>query len=270
MLGGFVVPDSGAIEIDGQDVTRVPPERRPTNMVFQGYGLFPHMTVAENVAFGPSVARWAAAEIRDRVAEALALVRLEGLAERGIDRLSGGQQQRVALARALVMRPRVLLLDEPLAALDLQLRQAMQEELRRIHRAIGGTFVFVTHDQGEAFHLADRVIVMDRGRIAQAGTPEEVYRAPATPFVAEFVGEMNRLGDRWLRPEACRIVASGDGRAGLIEDSVFLGAQRRYLVRLADGPVWRIYEPADRPSRPLGARVAVTWDDAQALRAGRP
>ena len=163
MIAGFIEPSAGAIAIDGKDVTRLGPEKRPTNMVFQSYGLFPHLTVAENVAFGLALQKKPREEIAPRVGEALRLVRLEGFGERSIDRLSGGQQQRVALARALIMRPKVLLLDEPLAALDLKLRHAMQEELRRIHREIGGTFIFVTHDQGEAFALANLVVGHEPG-----------------------------------------------------------------------------------------------------------
>src|SRR5262245_11760622 len=191
MIGGFTEPTSGTVEIDGVDVTRLGPERRPTNMVFQGYGLFPHMTVRQNIAYGLRIAKLAPEDIRARVDDIIALVRLEPLAERRPEALSGGQAQRVALARALVMRPRVLLLDEPLAALDLQLRKAMQEELRRIHRSIGGTFVFVTHDQGEAMALANRIAVMNAGRIEQLGAPEEIYFAPASRFVAGFIGEAN-------------------------------------------------------------------------------
>ena len=172
MIGGFVAPTSGRIEIEGQDVTAISPERRPTNTVFQGYGLFPHMTVRQNIAYGLKTAKRPKDEIERRVDEAIALVRLQDFVDRAIDQLSGGQQQRVALARALIMRPRVLLLDEPLAALDLKLRQAMQDELRRIHSEIGGTFVFVTHDQGEALGLANRIAVMDQGAIVQQGTPE--------------------------------------------------------------------------------------------------
>ena len=166
-------------------------------MVFQSYGLFPHLTVAENVGFGLALQKRPREEITPRVAEALRLVRLETFGERSIDRLSGGQQQRVALARALIMRPKVLLLDEPLAALDLKLRHRMQEELRRIHREIGGTFIFVTHDQSEAFALANLVAVMNQGRVEQIGSPADIYHHPKTLFVADFVGETTLLeGER--------------------------------------------------------------------------
>lgn len=191
LIGGFIAPTTGRIEIAGTDVTRLAPERRPTNMVFQGYGLFPHMTVRQNIAYGLRIAKVRGAEFDQRIHDIMALVRLEEFAERSTDSLSGGQAQRVALARALVMRPQVLLLDEPLAALDLKLRKEMGEELRRIHRSIGGTFVFVTHDQGEALGLANRIAVMEDGNIVQEGGAEEVYSAPKTRFVSTFVGEAN-------------------------------------------------------------------------------
>ena len=175
MIGGFVEPTTGRILVEGADVTRLPPEARPTNMVFQGYGLFPHMNVRQNIAYGLKLKRLPADKINEQVARMLALVRLESLSERMSSELSGGQQQRVAVARALVMEPPVLLLDEPFAALDLKLRQAMQDELRRIHREVGGTFVFVTHDQTEALALANRIAVMNDGRLEQIGTPEEMY-----------------------------------------------------------------------------------------------
>lgn len=269
MIAGFSDPSAGRILIDGQDVTGLGPEHRPTNMVFQGYGLFPHLNVAENVGFGLALRRSPAEEIRKRVAETLQLVRLEGFEERAIDKLSGGQQQRVALARALILRPKILLLDEPLAALDLKLRQQMQEELRRIHADIGGTFIFVTHDQGEAFALANRVAVMNAGRVEQLGSPQEIYRTPSSLFVANFVGEASILkGERrngivtlasglrlespgpdgpvsaMARPE--HIHPSTDGFHATILSRQFLGdavriaavtaSGERIAIRLADGP----------------------------------
>src|SRR5688572_16791450 len=191
IIGGFLAPTTGSVEIGGTDVTRLGPEKRPTNMVFQGYGLFPHMSVRQNIGYGLRIAGRSRPETDQAVAEMLSLVRLGDLAGRPIHELSGGQQQRVALARALIMRPQVLLLDEPLAALDLKLRQAMQEELRRIHREIGGTFVFVTHDQGEALALANRIAVMQAGELVQQGNAEEIYARPRSRFVSTFVGEAN-------------------------------------------------------------------------------
>jgi spermidine/putrescine transport system ATP-binding protein len=204
MIAGFEEPTRGQILLHGRDVVGVPPFRRDVNMVFQQYALFPHMDVFENVAFGLRRKKVARDEIGRRVAEALALVELEGREKRRPRQLSGGQQQRVALARALVNRPRALLLDEPLGALDLKLRQAMQLELKRIQREVGITFVYVTHDQEEALTMSDRLVVMNAGRIEQLGSPRELYEHPATRFVANFIGTSNiltgrleRRGDAW-------------------------------------------------------------------------
>jgi len=191
MIGGFVKPTTGTIHLAGEDMTQLGPDKRPTNMVFQGYGLFPHMTVSQNVGYGLQLAKVKGSELGDRVQEALDLVHLSDFGPRKIDQMSGGQRQRIALARALVMRPKVLLLDEPLSALDLKLRQAMQEEFRRIHAATGGTFVFVTHDQEEAMGLANRICVMESGKIIQDGEPEEIYSQPKTRFISTFIGEAN-------------------------------------------------------------------------------
>ena len=191
MIAGFEVPSSGVIRLEGQDVSRVPPYRRNVNTVFQQYALFPHMSVWDNVAFGPRSRKVPEPEIRKRVGELLEIVRLEGFAQRRPVQLSGGQQQRVALARALVNFPSALLLDEPLGALDLKLRQAMQIELKRIQREVGITFVFVTHDQEEALTMSDRIAVMSEGWVEQIGRPEEIYHRPATVFVAGFIGQAN-------------------------------------------------------------------------------
>ncbi|MEX2647457.1 MAG: ABC transporter ATP-binding protein [Alphaproteobacteria bacterium] len=291
MVGGFTPPTAGTVTIDGQDVTRLGPEKRPTNMVFQGYGLFPHMTVRQNIGYGLGLARVADTEREERVRAIMALVRIGELAERKPDALSGGQAQRVALARALVMRPRVLLLDEPLAALDLKLRKQMQEELRRIHQSIGGTFVFVTHDQGEAMGLANRIAVMEAGRCVQEGSPEEIYRRPKTRFVSGFIGEANMLagarqGGRVrlgagsafdddgadgpvsvvVRPEAVRLGAvDADVRLeGRLEDAVFLGPYTRYRVALATGEEIIAHASDGRIEEGLavGAPVAVGWSRA--------
>jgi ABC-type Fe3+/spermidine/putrescine transport system ATPase subunit len=289
MIAGFTQPTAGRIEIAGEDVTADGPERRPTNMVFQGYGLFPHMSVAQNVGFGLAVAKTPKTEIASRVSEILHLVRLEDFANRSIDALSGGQQQRVALARALIMRPVILLLDEPLAALDLKLRQAMQEELRRIHREIGGTFIFVTHDQGEAFSLADRLIVMNEGRVEQIGKPQDIYSKPISLFVARFVGDANILSgvrrqsrveldigisfnavgsegpvEFVLRPEAIQIAdAMPDSVTtdAAIDDVVLLGNEARIILLLKDKHrlVARTNSPARAALWTPGARVSVSW-----------
>jgi len=201
MIAGFEEPSAGRILLDGRDVTYVSPVKRDVNLVFQSYALFPHMTAYENVAFGLRIRRLPRAEIDQRVREALEVVRMTEYAQQRPAQLSGGQQQRVAVARALVMRPAAILLDEPLGALDLKLRKEMQVELRRIHRETGMTFVYVTHDQEEAMTMSDRIAVMNRGRIEQVGSPRDLYEHPATPFVAGFVGETNRLR---LRPTGTR------------------------------------------------------------------
>ena len=193
MIGGFELPTSGRVELRGRDITVDPPDKRPVNMVFQHYALFPHLNVGENVAFGLRRHHVASSEIPTRVGEALDLVRLRGYERRRPNQLSGGQQQRVALARALVNRPTVLLLDEPLGALDLKLRRQLQVELKRIQIEVGITFVYVTHDQEEALAMSDRIAVMSSGRIEQVGTPEQLYDRPATRFVADFIGTTNLL-----------------------------------------------------------------------------
>lgn len=196
MLAGQIYPTSGKILIDGKDMTRVPPFKRPTNMVFQSYAIFPHLSVGENIAYGLRRLGLSPSERASRIDEMLELIGLQGLADRMATQMSGGQQQRVALARALILRPRVLLLDEPLSALDRRLRERMQVELRRIQREVGVTFVFVTHDQEEALALSDRIAVMSAGRVLQASVPRELYAMPGSREVAEFVGEMNLVEGR--------------------------------------------------------------------------
>jgi len=208
IIGGFEMPTAGDLLIGGRSVLDDLPHQRRTNMVFQHGALFPHLSVAENIAFGLEMKKEPAVVIRKKVADALALVRLPDYGERRIDQLSGGQRQRIAMARALVNDPEVLLLDEPLGALDLQLRLQMQDELRRLHRAIGSTFIFVTHDQGEAISLSDRIAVMSEGRILQVGTPRDVYDRPTNRFVAQFMGHSNLL--------VGRVTAVGTDRIGSI------------------------------------------------------
>jgi spermidine/putrescine transport system ATP-binding protein len=289
IIGGFVSPTTGTIEIDGRDVTRIGPEQRPTNTVFQGYGLFPHMTVRQNVGYGLRLQKKPKSEIEDRVSDALRQSRLADFADRSVTALSGGQQQRVALARALILRPKVLLLDEPLAALDLKLRHVMQDELRRLHQEFGGTFVFVTHDQGEALSLANRIAVMNAGRIEQEGDAESIYAAPATRFVATFIGDANLLqGERKdgqikltagasfedkgtdgpvtavVRPKAVKILGTEDVSdvevSGTVINVVYLGDHIKCSVGVPDGQMVIVHLDAAATPRPVaGERVRLGW-----------
>jgi putative spermidine/putrescine transport system ATP-binding protein len=270
MVAGFTEPSAGAIEIDGRDITRLPPEKRNFGMVFQGYALFPHLTVAQNVAFPLTVRRRPRTEIAERVASALDLVQLRPLAERAPRQLSGGQQQRVALARALVFSPDLLLLDEPLSALDKKLRAELQWELKSLHQRLGKTFIYVTHDQEEALSLSDRIAILRDGRVIQLGRPAELYERPATTFVADFLGKSNfidavvdgthadhftyRIGEAQfaqlrdgaaptvgeritlaLRPEKMSLTiepaADGNSLAGEIVASSYLGTSLHFCVR---------------------------------------
>ncbi|WP_018388892.1 ABC transporter ATP-binding protein [Ancylobacter sp. FA202] len=234
-IAGFLTPDAGRIRIEDEDITRAPPYRRPLNTVFQSYALFPHMSVADNVAYGPRRAGVGRREAQARAREALALVGLEEMGTRLPRALSGGQQQRVALARAIVNRPKLLLLDEPLSALDLKLRRRMQIELKHIQEKLGIAFIFVTHDQEEAMAMADRIVVMNAGRIEQTGTPEAIYRAPATRFVAEFVGEPNLIPLEPAGPGRARL-ALGGAELPAASGMRFAMARPEDIV-LVDGPV---------------------------------
>ncbi|HTP57541.1 MAG TPA: ABC transporter ATP-binding protein [Spirochaetia bacterium] len=209
MVAGFEIPTEGSILIDGVDVTGVPPHRRGVGMVFQNYALFPNMTAAQNIGFGLRVARRKREEIRDRVRELLTLIHMEGYESRYPHQMSGGQQQRVALARALAIRPRVLLLDEPLSALDAAIRVRLREEIRSIQRRLGITTIYVTHDQEEALSLSDRVVVMREGRIEQVGAPQEIYNRPASSFVASFIGSLNVLATEVVDPETGALAVQG-------------------------------------------------------------
>ncbi|MBI1879695.1 MAG: ABC transporter ATP-binding protein [Chloroflexi bacterium] len=211
MIAGLELPTSGLVSIEGQDVTYTPPERRPVNMVFQAYALFPHMTIAENIAFGPMIKKWPKDDIERSVQDMLKLVQLEGFGPRRTHQLSGGQAQRVALARALINRPKVLLLDEPLGALDLKLRKAMQLELRAIHQRLGMTFIYVTHDQEEAMVMSDRVVLMNNGHIVQVGTPTEIYNQPNSEFASRFIGEANLLNGeiKAVSPDQVQVELNG-------------------------------------------------------------
>ena len=206
IIGGFETPDEGRVLFDGKDITHLPPNRRAVNTVFQKYSLFSHMTVAENIAFGPRISGKTDEYIRDKIKYALKLVNLDGFENHDVTKLSGGQQQRIAIARAIVNEPRVLLLDEPLSALDLKLRRSMRRELVRIKREVGITFVFVTHDQEEALSMSDTVVVMNQGYIQQIGTPEQVYNEPENAFVADFIGDSNIIDGVMVRDKLVRIL----------------------------------------------------------------
>ncbi|MEA2451485.1 MAG: putative spermidine/putrescine transport system ATP-binding protein [Actinomycetota bacterium] len=284
MIAGFEEPTSGRVLLQGQDVTRVAPYDRNVNTVFQDYALFPHMDVANNVGYGLKVKKVPAAERRSRVDDALQMVRLEGLGDRKPSELSGGQRQRVALARALVNRPQVLLLDEPLGALDLKLRQQMQVELKSIQQAVGLTFIYVTHDQEEALTMSDRIAVMNEGRIEQVGTPAEVYEQPVTAFVAGFVGVSNVLsGDAaravtgdptpvTIRPEKIKLAAESDqvpagmySARGTVAEVIYIGAHTRYLVDLESGGRLVVLQQNLAVSsmqvlEAKGTRVLLVWD----------
>lgn len=299
IIGGFDTASEGDIRIHGRSVANQPPYLRRTNMIFQHLALFPHMNVAENVAFGLEMKRVPKPEILTKVEKVLALVRLEGLAGRGVDQLSGGQKQRVAMARALVNDPEVLLLDEPLGSLDLQLRLQMQLELRRLQQDLGSTFIFVTHDQGEAITMSDRIAVMNKGRLVQVGSPAEVYELPEHRFVAEFMGQSNlisgkvsacaagygtldcgtlHLEGRCKRPlahgsdaliavryenvDVAAAAAGGSGIAGRVIDLRYMGASIRIETRVADSDlVLNASMPAGPRSSALtiGQEVVLAW-----------
>ena len=304
MIAGFVAPSAGRIHIGGKDVTDMAPQRRQIGMVFQDYALFPHLTVAQNIGFGLVERRVPRPQVRDRVSELLALVRLTGLEDRAPAQLSGGQQQRVALARAIAHPPEVLLLDEPLGALDLKMREHMQIEIRRIQQELGLTAVYVTHDQTEAMTMSDRVAVMNGGRLEQIGTPESVYNTPRTQFVASFIGKVNylqghvaslhdgharietragtclcpsdtaRTGDLVtiaIRPEHIGISAAGAAHAAVnhlqasVLSSIYAGNIRQYLVRLANHDTMLIETRAGDPVWPHGEAVQLAWQPRHSI-----
>ncbi len=282
MIAGFAAPDAGAITLGGRDLTRIPANRRNVGIVFQSYALFPHLSVAGNVAFGLEMRRVPRAERDARVRDAIRQVALDGLAERYPRELSGGQQQRVALARALVIKPDLLLLDEPLGALDAKLREGMQIELRRLQRSLGITTILVTHDQAEAMALCDRVAVMDQGRILQVAAPWEAYERPADAFVSGFLGKSNRLVGNaqggtvafgvgslvlpdparngpvvlWIRPERLRFCGTG-GLGGRIANRVFLGQQWMYEIESEAGPLILVAQNDGFAEHAVGAAVRV-------------
>jgi spermidine/putrescine transport system ATP-binding protein len=305
MIGGFELPTGGRILLRGRDVTMDPPDKRPVNMVFQNYALFPHLNVGDNIAFGLRRRNVEGAEIRRRVADALDLVHLVGYERRKPNQLSGGQQQRVALARALVNRPHVLLLDEPLGALDLKLRKQLQVELKRVQVEVGITFVYVTHDQEEALTMSDRIAVMNQGRVEQLGTPEELYERPRTRFVADFIGTTNLLTgsveaiepdtaivrldsgetcvvargalavgepvELSIRPESVvlrpseAVTGSEPAIAATVEQVAYLGGNVQYIVRTRGGLSITVLAPKTGERLPVDCAVHVHWPLAEAL-----
>lgn len=286
ILGGFTTPDSGKVLFDGQDITKLPPNKRQLNTVFQKYALFPHMSIAENIAFGLKIKNKSKSYIDDKIRYALKLVNLSGYEKRNVTSLSGGQQQRIAIARAIVNEPRVLLLDEPLGALDLKLRQDMQYELIRLKNELGITFIYVTHDQEEALTMSDTIVVMDKGCIQQIGTPEDIYNEPKNAFVADFIGESNIIDgvmvrdklvkmygrefpcldggfaenepvDVVIRPEDIDIVPMEQGQlVGTVTSVTFKGMQYDIIVDFR-GFKWLI-QTTDHS--PVGARIGIKID----------
>ena len=271
LIAGFERPTAGTIEVFGQSMGDVPPYKRAINTVFQDYALFPHLNVIDNVAYGLMIAGQSKQARHKSAEEALELVALGGYGHRKPSELSGGQRQRVALARAIINKPKVLLLDEPLGALDLKLREQMQEELKVLQKQLGITFVFVTHDQGEALSMADRVAVFNNGGIAQVATPRELYLHPQTPFVADFVGSSNVLPADFvkslvgaahpasLRPEAIRIAA--EGHAGFVRSVNFLGSTTRLSVQLEAATV-TVLCPLSEAAPKVGDAIHLAWDGA--------
>jgi putative spermidine/putrescine transport system ATP-binding protein len=279
MIAGFETPTSGQISLFGEDVSNKPPFERDVNTVFQDYALFPHMSVLQNVEYGLTIRGIKKAEREKLAQEALALVRLEGMEQRKPSQLSGGQRQRVALARSIVVKPKVLLLDEPLGALDLKLREQMQVELKQIQRELGITFIFVTHDQDEALSLSDRIAVFNKGAIVQLGTPQEIYNKPVDHFVAEFVGSSNHFTidqaskffglnqELIVRPENIKLVPAAASKTvfiGEINEVIFLGDLNRILIRLDSGKeifVTEVSHPSGE-QRKRGQQVGVEFDSS--------
>jgi putative spermidine/putrescine transport system ATP-binding protein len=270
MIAGFERPDEGRIELAGADVSRRPPFDRPVNTVFQDYALFPHMTVQQNVEYGLRVKKIPRADRRARAREALSLVRLDGFGDRKPTQLSGGQRQRVALARAIVNTPKALLLDEPLGALDLKLRQELQIELKQLQQRLGMTFVYVTHDQEEALTMSDRIAVFNEGKVEQIGTPAEMYEHPATEFVAGFIGTSNiieRDGRTFtVRPEKIRLLPGGaaEGEPGVVRAVAYLGSATKFVVALdAGGELTVLQQNLETSSEDVhgmeGKRVRLSW-----------
>ncbi|MFM8621631.1 MAG: ABC transporter ATP-binding protein [Candidatus Nanopelagicaceae bacterium] len=283
MIAGFEKPDSGSIKLDGIEVSELPPYERAVNTVFQDYALFPHFTVRENIEYGLRIKKVPAAERKVASDQALAQVRLSGYGDRKPAQLSGGQRQRVALARALINKPKVLLLDEPLGALDLKLREQMQLELKDIQREVGITFIFVTHDQEEALTMSDKIAVFNEGKIVQTGSPREIYEKPTSAFVSEFVGQTNKISSQMaakadlgstsfnIRPEYLSI--SKDGKAsetdrainGELKDIIFGGAVTKYLVSTSAGELIST-QTTSLSGLEIGDHITLSWSSIKELR----
>ena len=258
IIGGFEKPDKGQVIFDGEDITNTPPNKRQLNTVFQKYALFTHMSIAENIAFGLKIKGKSKSYIDDKIKYALKLVNLDGFENRSVDSLSGGQQQRIAIARAIVNEPKLLLLDEPLGALDLKLRQDMQYELIRLKNELGITFIYVTHDQEEALTMSDTIVVMNQGYIQQMGTPEQIYNEPENAFVADFIGESNKPVDVVIRPEDIDLVKPEDGTLqGVVTHLIFKGVHYEMEVTTPDGYEWLVHST---DMFPVGQKVGIHVD----------
>ncbi|HEY6991378.1 MAG TPA: ABC transporter ATP-binding protein [Bryobacteraceae bacterium] len=272
LIAGFEHPTSGEILLDGQPLAGLAPHQRDVCTVFQNYALFPHLTVEQNLAFGLERRRNIPKQrIREEVGDALALVRLSGKESRFPNQISGGERQRVALARSLVIRPKVLLLDEPLSALDAKLRKEMRQELKKLQRSVGIAFLFITHDQEEALSLSDRVAVMNKGKLEQIGAPQELYRCPQSRFVAEFLGEVNRLNGVCVRPEAVHVsrglpAPAAHSTIGIVESTTFLGNCLHLEARLPDGSHCVAELPQHRCDFAAGETVNLWWHAADEFR----
>lgn len=267
MISGFEQPSSGRIRLDGKDVTCLPPNKRNLNLVFQHYALFPHMTVEKNIQFGLKMGKIPQDEQRKRIANAVRLTQLTELVDRYPHQLSGGQQQRVAIARAIVNKPKVLLLDEPLGALDLQLRKNLQTELKQLQRSLGITFVYVTHDQEEAMMMSDRIVIMNNGYVEQIGSPKHIYEAPKTLFAATFIGENNIFQQErvfTVRPERICVAAQVENaqKVGFIKDIIYLGNIHKLIIQLENDKmnVCSILDSKDDRNWEIGQYIGVSWN----------
>ncbi len=284
ILAGFESPDRGCLLWDSKDITRIPPNRRPFNMVFQRYALFPHLSVGENIGFGPRVQGQSSRTISDKVRHVLELVRLESLGDRRVETLSGGQQQRVALARAIINNPQVLLLDEPMSALDRSLREKMRLDILNIQRTLGITFIMVTHDQEEAMAMSDRIAIMNQGALEQVGAPEVIYKSPKTRFVGESIGTLNRIeigqGAVYVRPEHLKLLRKSptDQRGAervlpvVVREILFKGAMTQYVMECCGGlmmgaPVTSVIygESEEIRGTTVDDRVFVSWEQSSEI-----